>query len=561
MNEMYSPSGSRRRLPYKLFGPETPVSDYPSEQLMRRIEREPYPANIGALLADRASSHHDKVLLNLFDDGVELTYGEFAEQVRKLASSFASLGIGYGTHVGVMVHTTKTYPITWFALGTLGATIVPINYAYTSRELAYVLADSDSAYLVIEDAFLPLLEAISPAILPKDRVTVDGASREGYRSWAQMLDQGSAAFTPEREPAQEDVLNIQYTSGTTGFPKGAMLTHLGLMMHGRVGAAQSLDLATNLLIAQPFHYITAQWQFLTVMFQGGTAFMPRRQSSSRFMDWVKKYRIHYCNFPEIVARAPEQPDDADNDLLVAYCYSHQLQNYRMYERRYGFVARQGFSMTETALVTYVPVEADHMTATGTTGIPAAAREVRICAPDGSEVPDGELGELCVRGPGMLVGYYNKPEATREAFHPSGWFRTGDLARRNAEGWVWYLGRLKDMIKRSGESISATEVEAILRGVDGIVEAAVLPVPDPVRGEEVKAYLLLEEGKTKDDVPPDAVIAQCATELARFKLPRYLEYVESFPRTPSGKVKKAELRAAKEDLRVGSYDVVERRWWP
>src|SRR5690606_12133479 len=116
-------------------------------------------------------------------------------------------------------------------------------------------------------------------------------------------------------------------------------------------------------------------------------------------------------------------------------------------------------------VTYVPVEADHMTGTGTAGIPAAAREVRICSPDGSEVPDGELGELCVRGPGMLLGYYNKPDATRDAFHPGGWFRTGDLARRNAEGWLWYLGRLKDMVKRSGENISATEVEAILRSVD------------------------------------------------------------------------------------------------
>ena len=556
-----TPPRARAALPYTLLGAETPVSEYPSQQLMRRIERDPFPANIGALMEDRARRFPDKVLLDLFEDGVELTYSQFAGKVRRLASGFVELGIGRGTHVGVMVNTTQTYPITWFALGLLGATIVPINYGYTSRELAYVLSDSDATFLVIEDGFLPLLEAITPALLPRDRVIVDGEAAGGYLSWARLLAEGDAAFMPEAEPEQGDVWNIQYTSGTTGFPKGAMLTHLGLMMHGRVGAAQSLDLATNLLIAQPFHYITAQWQFLTAMFQGGTAFMPRRQSSSRFMEWVRKYKIHYCNFPEIVARAPERPEDADNDLLVAYCYSHQLQNYRAHERRYGFLARQGFSMTETALVTYVPVEADHMTGTGTCGIPAASREVRICAADGTEVPPGELGELCVRGPGMLVGYYNKPEATRDAFHPGGWFRTGDLARRNEDGWIWYLGRLKDMIKRSGESISATEVEAILRGVDGVVEAAVLPVPDPDRGEEVKAYLLLEEGRTREDVDPARVIAEAAGELARFKLPRYLEYVESFPRTPGGKVKKSDLRAAKDDLRAGSYDTVAQRWLP
>ena len=314
-----------------------------------------------------------------------------------------------------------------------------------------------------------------------------------------------------------------------------------------------------MLIAQPFYYVDAQWMFLMAVLQEGTAHVARKQSASRYFGWVKQFGIHFCNFPEVVSRAPENPEDADNQLKVMHAYSHQLPNYRWYEKRYGCLARQGFSMTEIGIGLYVPIEAEHMTGTGTVGLPAAFREAMVADPQGRPVPDGELGELCVRGIGILQGYYNKPEATTSAFHEGGWFRTGDLGRRNAEGWFWYLGRMKDMVKRSGENVSATEVEAVLRGVDGVMEAAVLPVPDPLRGEEVKAYLLLADGRSNEDVTPESVVAHCAKNLARFKIPRYLEYVTEFPRTPSLKIKKSALIAAKSDLRIGSYDCTDKIW--
>ena len=166
--------------------------------------------------------------------------------------------------------------------------------------------------------------------------------------------------------------------------------------------------------------------------------------------------------------------------------------------------------------------------------------------------------MLIRGPGILHGYYKKPEATAAAFHGD-WFRTGDLFRRDERGYYYIVGRLKDMIRRAGENISAREVEAVLRGMPEIVEAAAVPVPDETRGEEVKVYVVLQPGLMAEDVPPARIIAHCEANLARFKVPRYIEYRPNLPKTPSEKIAKQLLAQGVADLRTGSYDRVERRW--
>jgi crotonobetaine/carnitine-CoA ligase len=177
---------------------------------------------------------------------------------------------------------------------------------------------------------------------------------------------------------------------------------------------------------------------------------------------------------------------------------------------------------------------------------------------GQEVPTGALGEVCVKGPGILQGYYANKEATAEAFRGT-WFRTGDLGRVDARGYHYIVGRLKDMVRRSGENIAAREVEAVLRAMPEIEDAAIVSVPDSVRGEEVKAYIQLMPGQKPEDVPPERILAHCATGLAPFKVPRYIEYRDAFPRTDSQRVQKKHLIEEKPDLRVGAYDRVEKRW--
>lgn len=538
-----------------------PFQDYPSEQLMRRIEREPLPVNMGALIAEAVRKHGDRPAMVFFEDGDEtITYRQLDERVNRLADGLARLGVRHGSHVGIMVFTQSYYPITWLAAARLGAVTVPINYNYTPRELHHMLTDSEARFLVIDHALLPTLDGMESQPVPKDRIVVVGADVPGYvHRWETLLASGRADFVPAKQPSQDDLMNIQFTSGTTGLPKGAMLIQRYWLTVGRVAAAVAHDRAKAVLIAQPFYYLDAQWLLLMSVYQGATAYVAGKMSASRFFDWVKKYKISICNFPEVVSKQAESPADKDNALQMLLSWGHRPENYAWYEKRYGCKARQGFAMTETGWATYWPLEADHMTGTRSVGIPAAFREAMVADENGKEVPPGQEGELCVRGPGILLGYYNKPEANAKAFHPGGWFRTGDAARKDAEGWFYYLGRRKDMVKRAGENISAVEVEGVLRGIPEVLEAAVLPVPDETRGEEVKAYLLLRDGMTAKDLPPDAVLAHCEKNLARFKIPRYLEYVTEFPRTPSRKIKKPALVAEKPDLRLGSHDRVDGVW--
>jgi len=541
------------------------VAAWGSERLMREVEQAPLPANVGALLRDCAEDSPDHPALVFFDDDETITFGELHRRVAQVANALTGLGVEHGTHISVMVQTEATYPLTWLANASIGAVTQPLNYNYTGRELHYMLTDSDAEFLVIDAGLLAVFEGMEEVVLPKDRVLVVGARAEGYpHHWDDLVPGAAESFAPAREPSLDDLMNIQYTSGTTGMPKGAMQTQRFWLTFGRVSSACFQDRLERILIAQPFYYVDAQWLFLMTAYRRATAYVARKQSGTRFLGWLKKYRIQYCNFPEVVAKQMAQEDDSDNDMIVASCYSHRPENYPWYEERYGFLARQGFLMTETGAAVYVPMEAWQMTGTATVGVPTAFREAAIMSPEGKEVPRGEIGEICIRTKAgfprsHLLGYYNKPEATEAAFFEGDWFRTGDAGRQTQEGWFFYLGRRKDMVKRSGENVSAVEVEGVLRGLDEILEAAVVPVPDDYRGEEVKAYLLLAEGKTKDDCPPGAVIAHCEKNLARFKIPRYLEYIAEFPRTPSLKIKKSGLLAAKADLREGCYDCQEERW--
>jgi acyl-CoA synthetase (AMP-forming)/AMP-acid ligase II len=215
-------------------------------------------------------------------------------------------------------------------------------------------------------------------------------------------------------------------------------------------------------------------------------------------------------------------------------------------------------MTENGVATCVPVDRPDLAAAGSVGIAAPWREIRLVDSEGNDVVDGEVGEAWTAGPGQLHGCYRKTMANRESFVGK-WFRTGDLMRLAPDGGYYLVGRLKDMIKRAGENMSAAEVESCLSAIDGVAYAAVVSVPDDARGEEVKAYVELQSGVSANDVPLEAVFVHCAERFAAFKVPRYLAYVEDIPMTASNyKVAKAQL-VGDDDLRLGAYDRVDGVW--
>lgn len=526
-----------------------------------RIEAEPLPLNLGALLDEAAAAAPDQIALNFFDDDETITYRTLQARVNALAGGMAREGLRKGVHVAVMLPNIPAFPITWLALARLGAVMIPMNTTYTAREISYVTGNGDAEWLIIHEDCLGALAELNtlPGRLADSRIFVVGTDAGGYQSWDTVSTEGDPILGAPEPVGLDDPMNIQYTSGTTGFPKGCILTHRYWLTIGKVNARRDGRDYRRILAATPFFYMDPQWLLLMTFYHRGTLFVARRQSSSRFMSWLREFGIQFCLFPEIVFKQPPDPRDRDNQIIRVNVYGLHKENHTALEERFGFIAREAFGMTEAGSCLFVPIEAVDMVGSGSCGRPSPYREARIVDPQtGLPVSAGEIGELQIKGPGMLLGYYNNAEATKAAFQ-DGWFRTGDLFRQDERGYYYIVGRIKDMIRRAGENISAREVEAVLRGMPEIVEAAAVPVPDATRGEEVKVYLVLAPSVTPERLPPEMVFAYCEARMARFKVPRYVAYLESLPKTPSGKIAKRVLVDGVADLRQDSYDRIGDKW--
>ncbi|MEO8279775.1 MAG: class I adenylate-forming enzyme family protein [Ideonella sp.] len=530
------------------------------EERIRQIESEPLPANIDALLDAAAAEVPDRVAFNFFESGESFTYAELRGRVDRLASGLSRRGIQPGTHVGVMLPNVAAMPLTWLALMRIGAVMVPMNIAYTSREIVYIIENGDVEALILDSDCLPALDELAtlPGNLDASRIFVFGSVDHAHARWDELLIESAKPDVPRHAVALDDVANIQYTSGTTGFPKGCVLSHRYWLTISKVNAWRDGMSYRNILCATPFFYMDPQWQLLMAFHQRATLFVARRQSPSRFMGWVREHKINFCLLPHLVFKQPANPADKDNELVKCNVYGLPKGSHAAIEERFDLIAREAFGMTEAGTCLFVPISATEMVGSGSCGKPGPFRQARIVGEDGKPVAAGVEGELQVRGPGMLQRYYKNPQATADAFDGD-WFRTGDLFRQDERGYYYIVGRLKDMIRRSSENIAAREIESVMSDLPAISEVAAVPVPDETRGEEVKVYVVLREGLAADDLPPQAIIEHCVQRLAKFKVPRYVAYCNELPKTPSGKIAKKVLTGGVEDLRVGSYDRIQEKW--
>ena len=547
----------------KPIQPSWRIARYSADPAERRrqLESEPLPASTAALLDQAAADNPARPAWRFIDSGETATYDEVRAMVNRIASSLHHIGVAKGAHVAMMVPNLPQFPVTWLAIGRLGAVLVPVNVSYTPRELDYIVNDGRAEYLVIAEEFLPVLAGMRerPAPLTDAHVIVVGRPPPGMHDWQALHDAGDAAFSAPEPVGLDDLLNIQYTSGTTGFPKGVLQAQRYWITQSKINAFRDGLAYERILISTPFYYMDPQWLLLMTFHQRATAFIAARQSTSQYTKWLATWKIQFALMPaEVMFKNPPAASDGDNQIRRVNVYGLRKEIHAAVEQRFNVNAREAFGMTELGSATYMPLEVEDMTGSGSCGIAGPFRECKVVDAEGRETPRGEIGELIVRGSGILKGYFNQPEATRESFFGD-WFRTGDLFRLDQHGYFFIVGRVKEMIRRSSENIAAREVEAVLKDMPEIIEAAVLGVPDEIRKEEVKAYVILKPGLTPDDVPPQSIIEHARKQLAAFKVPRYIEYRSEFPRTPSNKIRKPLLQKEKPDLRADSWDRVDGVW--
>jgi len=509
--------------------------------------------NIGALLEKAAMRHGENKAIHFDHENLGFSYRELNRRVNQYANTLRAEGIKKADHVAVMLPNCPEFPLTWLALAKLGAVMVPINNRYQAVDLEYVLNDSDAVALVIHTDFAATLRQALPKTPAVKKIYRVGPGQEDLGG---LLSDRTAAAPDEfvaEHPPLDDLINIQYTSGTTGFPKGCMLTHEYWLTLG-MSAAEKLASDDVFLSVTPFYYMDPQWELIMCMTAGAAMVLTRKYSASNYMKLISTYNVSvaWATMAAWTLKQPESPYDRRHRLKFMLVGGFPPHLHRQFEERFNVRVREAYGMTEIGTGMIVPLEDDHMTGSGSVGKPPDFRATRIVDRDGNPVKQGEIGELLIKGPGIFKGYYNKPEATAKAF-AGDWFRTGDLFRQDENGYFYIVGRIKDMIRRTGDNISASEVENVLTSHPKILNAAVVPVPDESRGEEVKAYILPAPGETPASIPPAEIIAYCQSRIAEFKVPRYIEYVDEFPRTGSGKIQKHLLISAKDDLSAGCYD--------
>jgi fatty-acyl-CoA synthase len=481
-----------------------------------------------------------------------LTFEDLELRSSSLAQGLLGLGFRHGDVVCVLAHNRAEWFELLFALAKIGGVIVPVNYLLKPKEVAYIVGDSGARWVVADDALWPTAEAVRQEVAtPLNLVTLD-SDRAGAASYAELAATPAGGPTPAVDA--EDLLLLQYTSGTTGFPKGAMHTHATVLwnsIHQIPDFGITRD-DVHLVIpamcwAAGFHSFT-----LAVMWAGGRVVLhpSRGFSPEEFCATIEEQGITKTILVPTVLRRVlgyerlEQHDLSSLNLALSGGEPVPVQLIEGWHRRVSSCALvQGYGMGEfPTLMLYLEAK-DAVRKAGAAGKACLAAQVRVVDSDFCDVATDEVGEIVVLSPACMVGYYGKPDATAATFH-EGWMRTGDLARVDDEGYVYVVGRAKEMVIVGGLNVYPAEIERVLLDLDQVAEAAVVGVPDPSWGEVPEAVVVLETGH---QISVGELEEHCRLELANYKVPkRWRVRGEPLPRTTSGKIRRGVLAAEARD---------------
>lgn len=508
----------------------------------------------------------------LVDGDVRMTFAALHDAVRDVTRALIASGVRRGDRVCVWSPNTHHWVVAALAAHSAGAALVPLNTRYTGAEAIDILGRSRVRALFLPDTFLgrDYLASLREPGAPADaggipvaalpdlelvvRIPVERArpSEPGVLAWSELIERAAATTAEEAEARAaevrpDDVADILFTSGTTGRPKGAMSSHRQAV-EAAVAWAEPTEVSPAdryMIIAPFFHSFGYKAGLLVGLLRGATIVPQITFDVDAALDAIERERITILpGPPTIFETLLAHPGRAERDLssLRLAVAGSAMVPVALVERMRRELTFQtvltGYGLTEAVVVTMCRAGDDLQTVSGSSGCATAGFELRIAGADGSALPPGEQGEVWFRGPNVMLGYLDDERATREAIDADGWFHSGDVGRLDARGYLTITDRIKDMLTVGGFNVYPAEVENVLARLDGVVAAAVVGVPDERMGEVPAAYLVAQEDHRLDE---DAVIAFCRRQLANFKVPRSVTFVEALPRNAAGKVLKGELR--------------------
>jgi carnitine-CoA ligase len=503
----------------------------------------------------RDVDRHPKQPLLFFEEGLVVGRTEFLDLCERFAGYLKSR-VRPGDRVGVALGNRAEYFIALFAIIANRAIVVSINPQAKDHDAGHVLADSAPVALVVEPENRELFARMAKGVPSvRELICLDGPEPRGLLP---VGAHGPRLDFAHAECRRDDITTVFYTSGTTGPPKGCMVDHEWWLRIVDVDMRMNPVGRERGFCSVPFFYADPAIYVMMKLQIGGALVPMRRFSVSRYWNVIHRFdvtKVHaIASIPVLLVKAPPHPLERKHKVHHATCAAVPANLHRQLVDRFGFPWLDNYGATESGMMCRVPWQMrDEMVDSASLGVPNPEVEVRVVDDEGRDVRGGQPGEALIRAPGMFRGYFNRPDATAEALR-DGWYHTGDLVRQDERGFVYFLGRKKDIVRRSGENIAAAEVEAVLRLLPKVKDSAVIPVPDEIRGEEVKAYVLLVDGVTPADLPPEEIVRHCEERLASFKVPRYIEYrTGDLPRTPSMKVQKQDLKTEKSDHTQGAWD--------
>jgi long-chain acyl-CoA synthetase len=510
----------------------------------------PMTLNIASILRESAHKHPSKTAVILGD--TEISYGDLHGLAQRFAGALEGLGVQPGQHVAIMLPNIPQFTIAYYGAHYAAAPVVPLNVLLTADEVAYHLDDSDAVALVAWEGFFEPAQAgferaeeCKHLIIAKADQADVSAPPGGHNFTALIGGADPVTDLPPTMP--DDTAVVLYTSGTTGRPKGAELTHYNMFGNADYVSSKLLPMqeqhVTALTVLPLFHSFGQTCMQNAVLRGGGTIVLVPRFEAAPVMELIQKHQVNlFAGVPTMYFGLLHFPEADQFDLSsLKFCLSGgaamPVEVMKAFDTKYGVSILEGYGLSETSPVASFNV-LDRPKKAGSIGVPIGGVEFRLEDADGKVLTEvGERGEICIKGPNIMKGYYKRPEVNLEQIK-HGWFRSGDIGVVDEDGYYFIVDRKKDMIIRGGYNVYPREVEEVLYAHPDVAEAAVLGIPHERHGEEVKAVLALKPGHT---LSAEAVVTYCKEHLAAYKYPRVVEFMDSLPKGPTGKILKRELR--------------------